>query len=200
MSPASPGKTYSSASNLFGIAPLTSPTLSLFPDDPYMKALQAFYTEKSPIPPPIIINFLKSNWRNLSKRVQTIERHEEQILDILNSLDAIHIERIEHIENGIEGLGKGTVATLGLEVVNAKSWNDMKIMMREEFCPPEEIQRMEVELVTPSSQPSSTTASLRTNTHVRHSTSSPKTFGHTSTPEHLKKKKKPIGGGGPSAA
>ncbi|GJR40874.1 retrovirus-related pol polyprotein from transposon TNT 1-94 [Tanacetum coccineum] len=40
------------------------------------------------------------------------------------------------------------VATLGLEVVNAKSWNDMKIMMREEFCPPEEIQRMEVECGT----------------------------------------------------
>ncbi|GJR71760.1 putative reverse transcriptase domain-containing protein [Tanacetum coccineum] len=38
------------------------------------------------------------------------------------------------------------VATLGLEVVNAKSWNDMKIMMIGEFCPPEEIQRMEVEL------------------------------------------------------
>ncbi|GJQ93211.1 putative reverse transcriptase domain-containing protein [Tanacetum coccineum] len=53
--PTSPGKTYSSASNSFGIVPLTSPTLSLFPDDPYMKALQAFYTEKSPIPSPIII-------------------------------------------------------------------------------------------------------------------------------------------------
>ncbi|GKG01642.1 hypothetical protein Tco_0306347 [Tanacetum coccineum] len=53
--PASPGKTYSSASNLFRIAPLTSSTLSLFPDAPYMKVLQAFYTEKSPIPPPIII-------------------------------------------------------------------------------------------------------------------------------------------------
>ncbi|GJZ28908.1 putative reverse transcriptase domain-containing protein [Tanacetum coccineum] len=38
------------------------------------------------------------------------------------------------------------VATLGLEVANAKSWNDMKIMMREEFCPSEKIQRMEVEL------------------------------------------------------
>ncbi|GKA38994.1 putative reverse transcriptase domain-containing protein [Tanacetum coccineum] len=38
------------------------------------------------------------------------------------------------------------VATLGLKVANAKSWNVMKIMMREEFCPPEEIQRMEVEL------------------------------------------------------
>ncbi|GJU52551.1 putative reverse transcriptase domain-containing protein [Tanacetum coccineum] len=32
------------------------------------------------------------------------------------------------------------------KVANAKSWNDMKIMMREEFCPPKEIQRMEVEL------------------------------------------------------
>ncbi|GJY48028.1 putative reverse transcriptase domain-containing protein [Tanacetum coccineum] len=53
--PNSNGKTYSSASNSFGIVPLISPTLSLFPDDPYMKALQAFYTEKSPIPSPIII-------------------------------------------------------------------------------------------------------------------------------------------------
>ncbi|GKC80397.1 hypothetical protein Tco_1131171, partial [Tanacetum coccineum] len=53
--PTSPGKTYSSASNSFGIVPLISPTLSLFPDDPYMKTLQAFYTERSPIPSPIII-------------------------------------------------------------------------------------------------------------------------------------------------
>ncbi|GKB52481.1 hypothetical protein Tco_0903234 [Tanacetum coccineum] len=51
--PASPGKTYSIASNVFGIAPLASPTLSLFLDDPYMKVF--FYTGKSPIPPPIII-------------------------------------------------------------------------------------------------------------------------------------------------
>ncbi|GJX35673.1 hypothetical protein Tco_0247230, partial [Tanacetum coccineum] len=53
--PTSPGKTYSSSSNSFGIVPLISPTLSLFHDDPYMKALQAFYTEKSPNPPPTII-------------------------------------------------------------------------------------------------------------------------------------------------
>ncbi|GJY93224.1 reverse transcriptase domain-containing protein [Tanacetum coccineum] len=46
--PTSPGKTYSSASNSFGIVPLISPTLSLFPDDPYMKTLQAFYTERMP--------------------------------------------------------------------------------------------------------------------------------------------------------
>ncbi|GJZ83617.1 hypothetical protein Tco_0648790 [Tanacetum coccineum] len=53
--PTSPGKTYSSSSNSFGIVPLASPTLSLFHDDPYMKALQAFYTKKSLIPPPTII-------------------------------------------------------------------------------------------------------------------------------------------------
>nr|GEU35184.1 hypothetical protein [Tanacetum cinerariifolium] len=52
--PASPGKTYSSSSNSSGLVPLASPTLLLFHDDPYMKVLQAFYTKKSPIPPPII--------------------------------------------------------------------------------------------------------------------------------------------------
>nr|GFA71895.1 hypothetical protein [Tanacetum cinerariifolium]GFA72815.1 hypothetical protein [Tanacetum cinerariifolium] len=50
--PASPGKTYSSSSNSFGLVPLASPTLLFFHDKPYMKVLQAFYAEKSPIPPP----------------------------------------------------------------------------------------------------------------------------------------------------
>ncbi|GJT05730.1 retrovirus-related pol polyprotein from transposon TNT 1-94 [Tanacetum coccineum] len=53
--PASPRKTYSSSSNSFGVVPIASPTLSLFHDDPYMKVLQAFYIENSPIPPPTII-------------------------------------------------------------------------------------------------------------------------------------------------
>ncbi|GJR52544.1 putative reverse transcriptase domain-containing protein [Tanacetum coccineum] len=53
--PTSPGKTYSSFSNSIGVVLLVSPTLSLFHDDPYMKVLQAFYNEKSPIPPPTII-------------------------------------------------------------------------------------------------------------------------------------------------
>ncbi|GKA17419.1 reverse transcriptase domain-containing protein [Tanacetum coccineum] len=53
--PASSGKTYSSASNSFGIFPLASPTLSLFPNDPYMEVIQAFYNEKPQIRPPIII-------------------------------------------------------------------------------------------------------------------------------------------------
>ncbi|GJV18263.1 hypothetical protein Tco_1363586 [Tanacetum coccineum] len=64
----------------------------------------------------------------------------------------------------------------------------------------QDIARLEPDRVTPSSHPSSATASLRTTTHVRHSTSSFETFGHTGTPEHLKKNKKPIEKGGPSAA
>ncbi|GJT83215.1 hypothetical protein Tco_1057557 [Tanacetum coccineum] len=51
---ASPGKTYSSSSNSFGVVPIASPTLSLFHVDPYMKVLQAFYAKESPIPPPTI--------------------------------------------------------------------------------------------------------------------------------------------------
>ncbi|GJY45222.1 hypothetical protein Tco_0433435 [Tanacetum coccineum] len=47
---------------------------------------------------------------------------------------------------------------------------------------------------------SSVAQSLRVNTHIRHSTSSSRAFGHTSTPEHLKKKKKSVEKGGPSAA
>ncbi|GJY08165.1 hypothetical protein Tco_0375219 [Tanacetum coccineum] len=134
--PASPGKTYSSASNLFGIALKLHRSTFIFPNDPYMKVLQAFYTEKSPIPPPIIIppkppRILSSRRTSFlhkihlllprskpqtfeigeSSQKSTIERHEEQILDILNSLDAIPIERIKHIENGIEGLEKGTNAS-----------------------------------------------------------------------------------------
>ncbi|GKA54831.1 hypothetical protein Tco_0753780 [Tanacetum coccineum] len=56
----------------------------------------------------------------------------------------------------------------------------------------QDIARLEFDRVTPSSQPSSGTASLRANTHVRHSTSSHGTFGHTSTPEHLRKRRSPL--------
>nr|GEU75863.1 hypothetical protein [Tanacetum cinerariifolium] len=38
------------------------------------------------------------------------------------------------------------VATLGIEAVTRKTWAKIKVMMMEEFCPPEEIQRMECEV------------------------------------------------------
>nr|GFB18541.1 hypothetical protein [Tanacetum cinerariifolium] len=41
---------------------------------------------------------------------------------------------------------EGAVATSGIEAVTRKTWAEMKVMMTEEFCPPEVIQRMESEL------------------------------------------------------
>nr|GEV95878.1 hypothetical protein [Tanacetum cinerariifolium] len=79
-----------------------------------MKVLQAYYTEKSPIPQEFLSP--KKQHRSYSStsslpqvleigessRKKTIERHEEQIQDILNSLDELPIERIKHIENNIK--------------------------------------------------------------------------------------------------
>ncbi|GJT45987.1 reverse transcriptase domain-containing protein [Tanacetum coccineum] len=63
--PASPGKTYSSSSNSFSVVPIASPTLLLFHDDPYMKIGE-------------------------SSRKTSLERHEEQIEEILNHLDELY--------------------------------------------------------------------------------------------------------------
>ncbi|GJU21115.1 hypothetical protein Tco_1154457 [Tanacetum coccineum] len=81
--PASPGNTYSSSSNnSFGLVPKASPTLSLFHDDSYMKVIS---------------------------RKTSLERHEEQIEEILNHLDELSLDHIEHIEDKLEGLGQGRV-------------------------------------------------------------------------------------------
>ncbi|GKF70440.1 hypothetical protein Tco_0203497 [Tanacetum coccineum] len=42
---------YSSSNNSFGLVPITSPTLSLFHDDPFMKVMHAYHAKESPIPP-----------------------------------------------------------------------------------------------------------------------------------------------------
>ncbi|GJY45874.1 hypothetical protein Tco_0434937 [Tanacetum coccineum] len=44
-----------------------------------------------------------------SSRKTSLERHEEQIETILNHLDELPLERIEHMEDKIEGLGNGRV-------------------------------------------------------------------------------------------
>ncbi|GJX73408.1 hypothetical protein Tco_0312003 [Tanacetum coccineum] len=44
-----------------------------------------------------------------SSRKTSLERHEEQIEEILNHLDELYLDCIEHIEDNIKGLGKGRV-------------------------------------------------------------------------------------------
>ncbi|GKF14488.1 hypothetical protein Tco_0055950 [Tanacetum coccineum] len=98
---ASLGKTYSSSSNSFGVVPIASPTLLLFHDDPYIKVLQAFYAKESPILPPTIVP------PSSISRKTSLERHEEQIEEILNHLNELSLDRIEQIEDKIEGLEHG---------------------------------------------------------------------------------------------
>ncbi|GJR16977.1 hypothetical protein Tco_0965504 [Tanacetum coccineum] len=108
--PTSPGKTYSNSSNnSFGVVPIVLPTLSLFHDDPYMKELLSpkiqghnqSFSSTSALPQEFELGE--------SSRKTSLERHEEQIEEILNHLDELSLDRIEHIEDKIEGLGKGRV-------------------------------------------------------------------------------------------
>ncbi|GKF13264.1 hypothetical protein Tco_0054726 [Tanacetum coccineum] len=106
--PASPGKTYSSSSNnSFSLVLIASPTLSLFNDNPYMKVMQAYYAKESPILLPTIMP--PSPMLSLISRKTSLERHKEQIKEILNHLDELSLDRIEHIEDKIKGLGNGRV-------------------------------------------------------------------------------------------
>ncbi|GJR24832.1 hypothetical protein Tco_0973359 [Tanacetum coccineum] len=116
--PASPGKTYSSSSNnSFGLALIALPTLSLFHDDPYMKVMQAYYAKESPIPPPTIVppSLILS---------PILERHKEQIEQILNHLDELSLNRIEHIEDKTEGLRNG-------RVIIQQDFDNLEVELRE---------------------------------------------------------------------
>ncbi|GJS74324.1 hypothetical protein Tco_0707165 [Tanacetum coccineum] len=95
--PTSLGKTYSSSSNSFGIVPLASLTLSLFHDDPYMK----FLNKADHLLLPQVFEIGESS------RKTSVERHEEQIKEILNHLGELSLDRIDHIEDKVKGLGRG---------------------------------------------------------------------------------------------
>nr|GEU99903.1 hypothetical protein [Tanacetum cinerariifolium] len=104
------GKTYSSSSNSFGIVSITSPSLSLFHNDPYMKVLQAFYAKESPIPPPnpitppvILTPSLTPTLPQIYKLGKSsikmrVKHYEEQVESILNYLEELSFHRIEKME------------------------------------------------------------------------------------------------------
>ncbi|GJV21929.1 reverse transcriptase domain-containing protein [Tanacetum coccineum] len=106
-SPASLGNTYSSSSNTsFGLVPIALPTLSLFHDNPYMKVMQAYFAKESPIPPPTIVppSLMLSPMFNSQEFFLP-----EELLPLKKRGHELSLDRIEHIEDKIEGLGKGRV-------------------------------------------------------------------------------------------
>ncbi|GJZ49810.1 hypothetical protein Tco_0604000 [Tanacetum coccineum] len=118
-SPASPGNTYSSSlNNTFGLVPIASPTPSLFHDDPYMKVMQAYYAKESPVPPLTIVP--PSPMLSPISRKTSLERHEEKIKEILDHLDKLSLDRIEYMEDKIEGLGKGQKMGNNIKIAMAR--------------------------------------------------------------------------------
>ncbi|GKD20772.1 hypothetical protein Tco_1222475 [Tanacetum coccineum] len=134
--PASPRKTSSDSSEDLSKDLLASLAISPFHDDPYMKVMQAYNatSNESPIPSPRApiapltifspspkrARFLSSSstdfsaLRHVFKTRESshkthLECHKEQIETILNHLDELPLERIEHMEDKIEGLGNGRV-------------------------------------------------------------------------------------------
>ncbi|GJX00817.1 hypothetical protein Tco_0184730 [Tanacetum coccineum] len=112
---ASPGNTFSDPSEDLSKDPLASLAISPFHHDPYMKVMQAYNAtnNESPIPPPRAPiappTILPPSQIGESSHKTHLERHEEQIKTILNHLDELPLERIEHMEDKIQGLGNGRV-------------------------------------------------------------------------------------------
>ncbi|GJV87369.1 hypothetical protein Tco_1531307 [Tanacetum coccineum] len=91
---------------------LASLAISPFHDVPYMKVMQAYNatSNESPISPlqaPIALPTALPP--SLISHKTHLERHEKQIETILNHLDKLPLERIEYMEDKIEGLGNGQV-------------------------------------------------------------------------------------------
>ncbi|GJW98100.1 hypothetical protein Tco_0179908 [Tanacetum coccineum] len=89
---------------------LASLTISPFHDDPYMKVMQAYNATSNeltiPLPqahiaPPTILPQSPVFKMGESSHMTRLERHEEHIETILNHLDELPLERIEHMEDKI---------------------------------------------------------------------------------------------------
>ncbi|GJZ54837.1 hypothetical protein Tco_0610030 [Tanacetum coccineum] len=138
---------------------LASLIISPFYDDPYMKVMQAYNatSNESPIPLPQApiapptkrARFLSSSSSESSalphvfeiresSYVTRLEHHEEHIDAILNHLDKLPLERIEHIEDKIEGLGNGrvTMALLPLGFLEPLYPNMINAQDIEHMIPP----------------------------------------------------------------
>ncbi|GKA66618.1 hypothetical protein Tco_0766426 [Tanacetum coccineum] len=107
--PTSLGKTYSNASNSFGIVPLASSTLSS--DDPYLEVIEAFYNERSQnqhpniIPPTTQEYFLPEGLLS-PMQLSPSTLSQPQALEIG---ETSRKSAIKHHEEQIQGLGKGII-------------------------------------------------------------------------------------------
>ncbi|GKB12280.1 hypothetical protein Tco_0846203, partial [Tanacetum coccineum] len=132
--PASPGNTSPDPSDDLSKYLLASLAISPFYDDPYMKVMQAYNTTnnesptplpQAPIAPPTVLPPSLVFEIGESSHKTHLERHEEQIETILNHLDELPLERIEHMEDKIEGLAYDfTTTTTRLAFDKLSKWSE----------------------------------------------------------------------------
>ncbi|GJT42597.1 hypothetical protein Tco_0951312 [Tanacetum coccineum] len=117
-SSASPGNTSPDPLDDLSKYLLASLAISPFHDDPYMKVMQAYNATsnklpvplpQAPIAPPTVLPPFPVFEIGESSHKMHLECHEEQIETILNHLDELPFEHIEHMEDKIKGLGNGRV-------------------------------------------------------------------------------------------
>nr|GEY54114.1 hypothetical protein [Tanacetum cinerariifolium] len=135
---ASLGNTSSNPSEDLSKYLLASQDISPFHDDPYMKVIQAYNaTSNESLIPPQVFEIGESFHKT------SLECHEEQIETILNHLDELPLERIEHMEDKIEGLGNGRVIIQldfdKLEIEIQKSHTQIARLQREQMRHNDEI-------------------------------------------------------------
>nr|GEY15266.1 reverse transcriptase domain-containing protein [Tanacetum cinerariifolium] len=94
------------------------PSLVIMPPSPMLSLMfnpQEFFLTEELLPPKKRGRDQSSSYTSAlpqefeigeSSRKTSLERHEEQIKEILNHLDELSLDRIENIEDNIEGLGK----------------------------------------------------------------------------------------------
>ncbi|GKC71087.1 hypothetical protein Tco_1116970, partial [Tanacetum coccineum] len=157
--PASPRNTSSNHLEDLSKDLLASLTILPFHDDSYMKIMQTynainFFLPEEILPPQKRARFLSSSSTDFSappyvfeigesSRKTHLERHEEQIETILNHLDELPLECIEHMEDKIEGLGNGLV------------------VIQQDFDQLEtELQEAHVDRIAPKRTPTSTTPAM----------------------------------------
>ncbi|GKE09350.1 hypothetical protein Tco_1412901 [Tanacetum coccineum] len=157
-SPASPGNTSSDPSEDLFKNLLASLAISPFHDDLYMKVMQAYNatSNESHIPLP------RAHIAPLSV-LPLSHHHEEQIETILNHLDELPLERIEHMEDKIEGLDTmallppGFLKPLYSDMINAQ---DIEHMIPP--TPPRDIEPlMAPKRTSTSATPTMTQAAIR---------------------------------------
>ncbi|GJW40292.1 hypothetical protein Tco_0066137 [Tanacetum coccineum] len=126
-----------------------------------------------------ISSFFQSDFTPLVRRFLESSKFNRAFADVLNTAISVGVEhglRMDRTDDEFRGLSQEVAGF----IPDAKEKFDRVIAAFPDTTFPF------------LDKPSFATASLRTNTHVRHSTSSSETFGHTSTLEHLKKKRSPL--------